>query len=125
MSPEEVNIGDIIMVKPGERVPLDGQVVEVLLVDTLPDRGINSPQLESGAGSFERIYQYQLGLLTVKVTKNYRGIYRSQNILDLVQNASSKKSPYGELHTKFAQLLYPGSGISALAHSGNTSVDIA
>lgn len=115
VSPEEVNIGDIIMVKPGERVPLDGQVVEgTSLVDTSALTGESIPrQLEPGQEVLSGFININ-GLLTVKVTKNYHESTVAK-ILDLLQNASSKKAPTENFITKFASYYTPVVVFAALA----------
>ncbi|WP_291637832.1 cation transporter, partial [Clostridium sp.] len=93
VDPEEVHIGDIIIVKPGEKVPLDGIVMEgKSLVDTAALTGESVPrQVKSGdeilAGCINKN-----GLLTIEVKKEF-GESTLAKILDLVQNASSKKAP--------------------------------
>ncbi|NLD46875.1 MAG: cadmium-translocating P-type ATPase [Clostridiaceae bacterium] len=107
VSPDEVSIGDIILVKPGEKVPLDGKVVEgKSMLDTSALTGESVPrEVEDGSdvlsGSINRN-----GLLTVEVTKEF-GESTVSIILDLVQNASSKKAPTENFITKFARYYTP------------------
>lgn len=115
VSPEDVNIGDIILVKPGEKVPLDGQVIEgTSMVDTSALTGESIPrQLEPGQEVLSGFININ-GLLTVKVTKNYHESTVAK-ILDLVQNASSKKAPTENFITKFANYYTPVVVFAALA----------
>ena len=115
VDPEEVHIGDIIIVKPGEKVPLDGDVIEgKSLVDTAALTGESVPrQVRVGdnvlAGSINKN-----GLLTIEVKKEF-GESTLSKILDLVQNASSKKAPTENFITKFARYYTPIVVISAVA----------
>ncbi|WP_164950561.1 heavy metal translocating P-type ATPase [Clostridium sp. FP2] len=114
VDPEEVHIGDIIIVKPGEKVPLDGRVIEgKSLVDTAALTGESVPrQVKSGdeilAGCINKN-----GLLTIEVAKEF-GESTLAKILDLVQNASSKKAPTENFITKFARYYTPIVVISAI-----------
>jgi Cd2+/Zn2+-exporting ATPase len=107
VSPEEVSIGDIILVKPGEKVPLDGKVLEgSSMLDTSALTGESVPrEVEAGndvlSGSINKN-----GLLTVEVTRE-SGESTVSKILDLVQNASSKKAPTENFITKFARYYTP------------------
>lgn len=113
VDPEEVHIGDIIIVKPGERVPLDGIVIEgKSLLDTAALTGESVPrEVKSGdeilAGCINKN-----GLLTIEVNKEF-GQSTLAKILDLVQNASSKKAPTEKFVTKFARYYTPIVVISA------------
>jgi len=113
VDPEDVNIGDIIIVKPGEKVPLDGIVIEgKSLVDTAALTGESVPrQVKSGdkilAGCINKN-----GLLTIEVKKEF-GESTLAKILELVQNASSKKAPTENFVTKFARYYTPIVVISA------------
>ncbi|MCR1971515.1 heavy metal translocating P-type ATPase [Clostridium cochlearium] len=115
MSPEEVQIGDIIIVKPGEKVPLDGEIIEgqsYLDTSILTGESVNR-KVEKGdvvlSGSINNT-----SLLTIKVTKNF-GQSAVSKILDLVENASSKKAPTENFITKFAKYYTPAVVFSALA----------
>lgn len=107
VSPEEVNIGDVIMVKPGERVPLDGKVIEgKSMVDTSALTGEPVPkEVEVGSDVLSGFINKN-GLLTVEVTKKY-GESTVSKILDLVQNASAKKAQTENFITKFARYYTP------------------
>ncbi len=113
VSPEEVRIGDILIVKPGEKVPLDGKVIEGFsMVDTSALTGESVPR-EVGAedlvlGGFIN----KNGLLTIQVIREFEESTVSK-ILDLVQNASSRKAPTENFITKFARKYTPGVTIAA------------
>ncbi|XOQ47937.1 MAG: Cadmium, zinc and cobalt-transporting ATPase [Eubacteriales bacterium] len=115
VSPEEVAIGDRILVRPGEKVPLDGKVVEgISSVDTAALTGESLPRdVEPGSeilsGSVNKS-----GLLTVEVTKEF-GESTVTKILDLVQNASSQKAPAENFITKFARYYTPAVVFAAVA----------
>lgn len=115
VSPEDVNIGDIIVVKPGEKVPLDGKVIEgTSMVDTSALTGESVPrELEPGKDALSGFINKN-GVLTVEVTKNYFESTVSQ-VLDLVQNASSRKAPTEHFITKFARYYTPAIVFAALA----------
>ncbi|NOV80691.1 Cd2+/Zn2+-exporting ATPase [Clostridium saccharobutylicum] len=115
VSPEEVGIGDVIIVKPGEKVPLDGKVIEGnSMVDTAALTGESVPR-EVGVGdSILGGVINKNGLLTIKVEKEF-GDSTIAKILDLVQNASSKKSPTENFITKFARYYTPAVVFAALA----------
>jgi Cd2+/Zn2+-exporting ATPase len=115
VSPDEVEIGDVIVVKPGEKVPLDGKVIEgKSMVDTSALTGESVPrEVEVGSevlGGFIN----KNGLLTIEVTKEF-GESTVSKILDLVQNASSKKAPTESFITKFARYYTPVVVFTALA----------
>lgn len=115
VSPEEVGIGDIIVVKPGEKIPLDGRILEgVSALDTSALTGESLPRdVERGdevlSGSINKN-----GVLTIEVSKEFSESTISK-ILDLVQNASSKKAPTENFITKFARYYTPIVTFSALA----------
>lgn len=107
VTPEEVRVGDIILVKPGEKVPLDGSVIEGRsMLDTSALTGESVPRdVEPGSevlsGSINKN-----GLLTIRVTKVY-GESTVSKILDLVQNAAGKKAVAENFITKFARYYTP------------------
>lgn len=107
VSPEEVEIGSIIIVKPGERIPLDGRVVDgSSMVDTTALTGESLPRdIEAGNEVLSGFVNIN-GILTVEVTKNF-GESTVSKILDLVENASSKKAPTENFITKFARYYTP------------------
>lgn len=115
VSPEEVKIGDIILIKPGEKVPLDGKVIDgKSMVDTSALTGESVPrEVEAGddilSGSINKN-----GVLMVEVAKGFSESTVSK-ILDLVENASSKKAPTENFITKFARYYTPAVVFTALA----------
>ncbi len=107
VSPEEVEIGDIIIVKPGERVPLDGRVVNgSSMVDTTALTGESLPRDIEAGDEILSGFVNKNGILTVEVTKSF-GESTVSKILDLVENASSKKAPTENFITKFARYYTP------------------
>ena len=115
VDPEEVRIGDVIVVKPGEKVPLDGKVIDGnSMVDTAALTGESVPR-EVGIGdSILSGVINKNGLLTIEVEKEF-GDSTVAKILDLVQNASSKKAPTENFITKFARYYTPTVVFAALA----------
>ena len=107
VSPEEVSVGDIILVKPGEKIPLDGIVIEgKSMADTSALTGESMPrEIEAGSEVLSGFVNKN-GLLMVEVTKNY-GESTVVKILDLVENASSRKAPTENFITKFARYYTP------------------
>lgn len=107
VSPEDVDINDIIVIKPGERVPLDGIVLEgessldtsALTGESVPRDIHKDEEILSGAINLN-------GVLKVKVTKEY-GESTVSRILDLVENAGSKKAPTEKFITKFSKYYTP------------------
>ncbi len=107
VSPEDVQIGDYIIVKPGEKVPLDGKVVEgASMVDTSALTGESVPREVEVGNDVLSGFVNQNGVLTIEVTKEF-GESTVSKILDLVQNASSKKAPTENFITKFARYYTP------------------
>lgn len=107
VSPETVQIRDMIRIKPGERVPLDGKIVEGnSMLDTSALTGESMPrEVEAGDEVLSGSININ-GLLTVEVTKEF-GESTVVKILDLVQNASSKKAPTENFITTFARSYTP------------------
>ncbi len=107
LSPEDVKIGETIVVKPGEKVPLDGKIIEGRsMVDTSALTGEAVP-VEVNVG--DNILSGTInknGLLTIKVEKEF-GESTVSKILDLVENASSRKSKSENFITKFAKYYTP------------------
>ena len=107
VDPNEVNIEEIILIKPGEKIPLDGVVVEgssmlntlVLTGESVPRRVEKGDEVLSGCINNESV-------LKVKVTKKF-GESTVSKILDLVENASSRKSNSEAFITKFAKYYTP------------------
>lgn len=107
VSPEEVNIGDLIIIKPGEKVPLDGTVIEgSSMLDTSDLTGESVPREVQAGSEVLGGFINKNGLLTVKVAKEF-GESTVSKILELVQNASSKKAPTENFITKFARYYTP------------------
>lgn len=106
-TPEDVKIGELILVKPGERVPLDGIIIKgSSALDTSALTGESMPrdvhiddEVLAGVVNLS-------GVLTMKVTKPY-GESTVSRILELVENASSKKAPMEKFITKFARVYTP------------------
>ena len=107
VDPDEVKIGEIIVVKPGEKIPLDGTVIEgdssidtkALTGESLPQDVFEGSQVISGCINLT-------GFIKIKVSKEY-GESTVSKILDLVENASSKKSQSENFITKFAKYYTP------------------
>ncbi len=114
VDPEEVAVGDIILIKPGERVPLDGIVIEgESRLDTAALTGESVPR---GIGPDEEIFSGSVnltGMLKVRVTKPF-GESTVARILELVENASDKKSRSENFITRFAAVYTPAVVISAI-----------
>lgn len=107
VGPEEVTIGETIVVKPGERVPLDGVVTEgVSSLDTSALTGESLPRDVSTGSDVISGCINQSGTLHIQVSKEY-GESTVSKILDLVENASSKKSKSEAFITRFAKYYTP------------------
>ena len=107
VSPEDVKIGENIVVKPGEKVPLDGTVVEGnSMLDTSALTGESLPKEVNVGDNILSGCINKNGLLTIKVEKKF-GESTVSKILDLVENASSKKSKSENFITKFAKYYTP------------------
>ena len=114
VSPKDIEIEDVIIVKPGEKVPLDGIVIEgKSMVDTSALTGESVPREVEVGNDILGGFINKNGLLTVKVTKEF-GESTVSRILELVQNASSKKAPTENFISKFARYYTPIVTISAL-----------
>ena len=115
VDPEEVAVGDAITVKAGERIPLDGVVLEgQSMVNTSALTGESVPrQVQPGDDVISGCVN-QSGLLRVQVTKPF-GESTVQKILDLVENSSSKKAKAENFITKFARYYTPIVVFGALA----------
>ena len=107
VDPDEVKIGEIIVVKPGEKIPLDGTIIEgktmldtkALTGESVPVEAKENDEVLSGSIN-------ESGKILVKVSKEY-GESTVSKILDLVENASSKKSKSENFITKFAKYYTP------------------
>ncbi|NLM36328.1 MAG: cadmium-translocating P-type ATPase [Clostridiales bacterium] len=115
VSPEEVAIGDLIIVKPGEKVPLDGIVVDgTSMVDTSALTGESVPTKVVAGDTVLSGVINQNAVLTIKVEKEFADSTVAK-ILDLVENAGSKKAPTEKFITKFARIYTPVVVFLALA----------
>jgi len=115
VDPDAVNIGDVIIVKPGERVPLDGIVLEgTSMVDTSALTGESVPKKVKPKEQILSGMINKTGLLSIRVTKRFSESTVSK-ILDLAENAASKKSPTEKYITKFAKYYTPAVVFGALA----------
>ena len=114
VSPEEVKIGEIIIIKPGEKVPLDGNIIEgkttldtkALTGESMPKEVVEGDEVLSGSINLN-------GVIKLEVKKEF-GESTVTKILDLVENASSKKSKSENFITKFAKYYTPTVVIIAL-----------
>ena len=107
VDPDEVKIGDIIIVKTGEKIPLDGVVVEGRSsLDTMALTGESVPRVVKTEDEVLTGCINKDGLLKIRVTKEF-GESTVSKILDLVENASSKKSKSENFITKFAKYYTP------------------
>lgn len=107
VAPEKVHIGDEIIVKPGERIPLDGEILEgSTLVDTSALTGESVPR-STGVG--DKVLAGMInktGSLTIRATKKFSESSISR-ILDMVENAASRKAPTEKFITSFARYYTP------------------
>ncbi|NOX32689.1 MAG: cadmium-translocating P-type ATPase [Deltaproteobacteria bacterium] len=107
VDPDTVNIDDIILVKPGERIPLDGIVLQgTSMMDTSALTGESIPRSVRANEPVLSGMINKTGLLTVRVTKRFSESTISK-ILDLVENASTKKAPTEKFITRFAKYYTP------------------
>ncbi len=107
VKPEKVKINEIIVVKPGEKIPLDGIVIDgESMVDTSSLTGESLPRSIKKDEEVLSGCINQSGTITIKVTKEY-GESTVHKILDLVENASNKKSKSENFITKFAKYYTP------------------
>ncbi len=114
VDPEEVAVGDIIVVRAGERIPLDGRVIEGRsLVDTAALTGESVPRETAAGDAVISGCINQTGLLRIRVEKEF-GESTVSKILDLVENASSKKARAENFITRFARYYTPIVVIGAL-----------
>lgn len=107
VDPDEVQIGDIIVIKAGEKIPLDGKVIEgSSMIDTSALTGESVPrEVKVGSDILSGCININ-GVITAEVTKEF-GESTVSKILDLVENASSKKSNSEQFITKFARYYTP------------------
>ncbi len=115
VDPDEVEIGSIIVVKPGEKIPIDGVVVSgtstlntaALTGESVPRDAEEGDEVISGCININ-------GLLKIRTTKEF-GESTVSKILDLVENASSRKSKAEDFISKFARVYTPAVVFSAIA----------
>ena len=115
VDPYDVNIGDTVLVKPGEKIPLDGTVIEGnSSVDTSSLTGEALPKdIEAGDGVISGCINLS-GVIKIKVTSMFEESTVSK-ILEMVENASSRKAPVENFITKFAKYYTPVVVFSAVA----------
>ena len=107
VNPDNVKIGEIIIVKPGEKIPLDGIILEEKT--TLDTKALTGEALPKGASEGDEVLSGCIninGVIKIEVKKEY-GESTVSKILDLVENASSKKSKSENFITKFAKYYTP------------------
>ncbi len=115
IDPDEVEIGSVIVVQPGEKVPIDGIVIEG--TSTLNTSALTGESLPRDAQEGDEIISgciNMTGVLKIKTTKEF-GESTVSKILDLVENASSRKSKSEDFITKFARVYTPAVVYSAIA----------
>lgn len=115
VDPDEVEVGSVIIVQAGEKIPIDGVIIEgesslntsALTGESMPKNVISGDEVISGCINLS-------GLLKIRTTKEF-GESTVSKILDLVENASSKKSKSENFISKFARIYTPAVVFSALA----------
>ena len=115
MNPEEVKVSDIILIRPGEKVPLDGVIIEgstslntvALTGETMPREVAEDDEVISGCVNLS-------GVIKVRVTKSF-GESTVSKILNLVENASEHKSKSEAFITRFARIYTPVVVVAAIA----------
>ena len=117
VDPDDVSVGDIIMIRPGERIPLDAAVVDgSSTIDASALTGESIPRSVSRGSEILSGSVNQSGLLTAEVTRAY-GESTVSRILDLVENAAGKKAKTENFITKFARFYTPAVILLAAAIS--------
>ena len=107
VAPESVSIGEVIVVKPGEKIPLDGIIIDgESMVDTKALTGESVPRIVHRGDEALSGCINQSGVLTIRVTKAF-GESTVAKIIDLVENASSRKAPAENFITTFARYYTP------------------
>ena len=115
VDPDEVEIGSVIVVQPGEKVPIDGVIVEG--TSSLNTSALTGESLPREAGEGDEIISgcvNMTGLLKIRTTREF-GESTVSKILDLVENASSRKSKSEDFISRFARIYTPAVCYSALA----------
>ncbi len=113
VSPNQVSIGDVILVRPGERIPLDGEVTDgESFVDTSALTGESVPQRVVPGKAVLAGMVNNSGLLQIRVTKTYSETSLAR-ILELVEHAANRKAPTEQFITKFARYYTPSVVIGA------------
>jgi len=106
-APDTAKIGDLIIVKPGERIPLDGVVTDgTAMLDTAALTGESVPKKAASGDTVLSGSINQNGVLTIRVTESY-GQSTASKILDLVENAAEKKAPTENFITTLARYYSP------------------
>ena len=114
VDPDDVSVGDVIVVKPGERIPLDGTVISgESMIDTSALTGESVPRRAKAGDEVISGCVNGSGLLRVEVTKEFDDSTVAR-ILELVENASSKKAPVENFITRFARYYTPAVVIGAV-----------
>lgn len=107
VSPDDVSIGDIILIKPGEKIPLDGEIIDgETLIDT---RALTGESVPRGAKSRDSVLSgciNESGAIKVRVTKEF-GESTAAKILDLVENSAGRKAPTENFISIFARHYTP------------------
>ncbi len=114
VEPDDVKVGEIVIIKPGEKVPLDGDVIEGKI--TLDTKALTGESLPKEITEGEEVLSGCInlnGVIKIRVKKEF-GESTVSKILDLVENASSKKSKSENFITKFAQYYTPAVVLVAL-----------
>ncbi len=115
VDPDEVEIGTVIVVQPGEKVPIDGVVIEgSCMVDTSALTGESVPARVREGDAIISGSIVADGVVSIRTTKEF-GESTASQILDLVENASSRKSRSENFITRFARIYTPAVVFSALA----------
>lgn len=115
VDPDEVEIGSVIVVQPGEKIPIDGRIVEG--VSSLNTSALTGESLPRDAGVGDEVISgciSMTGVLKIQTTKEF-GESTVSKILDLVENASSRKSKSEDFISKFAKVYTPAVCYAALA----------
>jgi Cd2+/Zn2+-exporting ATPase len=111
VDPDDVEIGTVILVQPGEKVPIDGIIVSgTSTIDTAALTGESRPRTVREGDSVLSGSINQTGLLRIETTKEF-GESTASRILELVEESGMKKIPFRKLHLQICPDLHPGSGL--------------